>query len=166
MTRLFALLTVALIAVTPAALADATIYLVRHAEKASDGTRDPDLTDEGRARAAWIAEFLADKGVTKIYSTDYKRTRQTAAPAAEKAGVEVSLYDPRALEAFAEQLKKETGVILVTGHSNTTPVLVGHLVGEPLDELTEDQYDRIYIVTVSTDGNASYRLTFSEPRTP
>lgn len=166
MTRLLFISFIAISVLAPAALADATIYLVRHAEKAVDGTKDPNLTPEGKARAAWIATFLKDKNLRKIYSTDYKRTRQTAAPIAAIAGLPVELYNPRTLEAFAEQLRLEQGAVLVSGHSNTTPVLVGHLIGEPLGELNEDQYDRIYIVTIGDDGKASYRITYSEPRTP
>jgi|GEM_PF-558506 len=164
MTRLFALIFVVLFAATPAALADATFYLVRHAEKTADGTRDPDLTAEGRARAAWIAGYLQDKGLTGVYSTDYKRTRQTAQPAADKAGLRVELYDPRALEAFAAELKGKNGVFLVVGHSNTTPMLANLLAGSNLKYAGEDVYDQIFEVKLSDTGTARVSVSFSKPR--
>ena len=59
---------------------DRTIYLVRHAEKLAGD--DPSLTPEGAARAELLAETLGDAGIVRIYSTDYARTRGTAAPLA------------------------------------------------------------------------------------
>ncbi len=45
------------------------IYLSRHAEKNQD-KQDPALTEKGKARAQWIAEFLDNKSIEVIYSTD------------------------------------------------------------------------------------------------
>ena len=124
-----------------------TIYLVRHAEKA-DGD-NPSLTLVGRARAEILARELSDAGLTAIYSTDYKRTRETAAPIAKATGLPVIGYDPRGLEPFASMLRATPGNILVVGHSNTTPELVdllGGKPGAPIDEASE--YDRLYVLTV------------------
>ncbi|GAB5454003.1 MAG: phosphoglycerate mutase family protein [Henriciella sp.] len=124
------------------------IYLVRHAEKQTGD--DPALTDAGKVRAETLAELLSDKGLTQIYSSDYKRTRETAAPIAERTRLEVQLYDPSDLDAFAETLKSTEGVLLVVGHSNTTPPLAAALGGDPgtpIDESTE--YDRLYVIDLS-----------------
>lgn len=125
---------------------DAVYYLVRHAEKTKDKT-DPALTEVGMQRANDLAAFLKDAPLSKIYSSDYKRTRDTAAPIAAMKGLDVRLYDPRALRGFSETLLQETGHILVVGHSNTTPELSELLGGEsgaPIVEATE--YDRLYIL--------------------
>ena len=66
-----------------AAMAEHTIYLVRHAEKAKG--KDPVLTAQGKQRAENLAQMLQDAGVTRVYSTDYRRTQQTAAPSAKQA---------------------------------------------------------------------------------
>lgn len=124
------------------------IYLVRHAEKQTGD--NPALTDAGQTRANTLADLLSDKGLTEIYSTDYKRTLQTAAPIAERTRLEVKLYDASDLEAFAEVLKAKQGVILVVGHSNTTPPLaaaLGGAPGTPIDESTE--YDRLYVIDLT-----------------
>ena len=34
------------------------IYLVRHAEKADDGTKDPPLTSDGQKRAVFLSTYL------------------------------------------------------------------------------------------------------------
>lgn len=141
---------------TEPATPETVIYLVRHAEK--EAGPDPDLTLTGQARAEILAQELAGAGLTNVWSTDYKRTQQTAAPAAKAAGLTVRIYDPGQLDAFADQLKLTPGNILVVGHSNTTPDLVKTLGGDPgtpIDEATE--YDRLYVVTV-TKGRVTSEL--------
>jgi len=84
--------------------ADVSLYLVRHAEKQK--ISNPPLTEVGKARAETIAVFLKDRGIQKIYSTNYIRTLETAAPSAKAFGKEVELYDPRALADVAKDLKE------------------------------------------------------------
>ena len=124
------------------------IYLIRHAEKADDGTSDPPLTPQGEARADVLASYLSSVGITHLHTSDFKRTRQTVAPMAERLGLEVVMYNPRDLPAFAEHLKGMPGVHVVSGHSNTTPALVKALGGDPLSEITESEYDRLYQVII------------------
>ena len=124
-----------------------TIYLVRHAEydKAGDGS----LSLIGRTRAEILAQELAGAGLTAIYSTDYPRTQQTAGPISDLTGLPVYTYDAYDLEAFATKLRYSDGVILVVGHSNTTPELVAHLDGDPGPPINEaEEFDRIYILSV------------------
>ena len=158
-------LALCLLFLSPAALAEPTIYLVRHAEKQSDGSDDPALTNTGHARADWLAGYFKNKGLTAIFSTAYKRTQQTAAPTAEMTGLAVQGYDPRALEPFAKALKSMEGTILVVGQSNTTPMLVNLLTGEDHDELDERIYDHIYVLTAKGHKLVS-SIHYSEPQTP
>ena len=122
-------------------------YLVRHAEKTAERP-DPGLTDAGSIRAVMLADELEDVGLTAIWSTDYKRTRDTAAPIAARLGLEVQLYDPADLPGFAAQLKTDPAqVALVVGHSNTTPQLTEALGGDPATPIDEGhEYDRLYVV--------------------
>src|SRR6266446_2098902 len=68
------------------ATAQSTILIVRHAEKA-DATKDPDLSEAGRARSEGLAKTLRDANITAIYATEFKRTQQTAAPLAKALGI-------------------------------------------------------------------------------
>jgi probable phosphoglycerate mutase len=143
------------------------IFLVRHAEK-TRAASDPVLTEAGEARALLLAELLADEGIQHVHSTDYARTRLTAMPLADRLGIEVELYDPAALPAFAEALRERGGRHLVVGHSNTTTELVSLLGGEagaPIDHNGEN--DRLYRVTAADSGEVTTELSrYGEPYRP
>lgn len=134
---------------------ETVVYLVRHAEKgAAKGammSKDPGLTAQGKARAKALARLLKDAGIDYVFSSDYKRTRNTAQPIAKLLGVEVELYDPRNLDELSTIIKGKAGRYLVVGHSNTTPSMVELLGGQPGTPIKESEYDRLYTV-VLTDG--------------
>ncbi|GAA6136926.1 hypothetical protein NBRC116583_06730 [Arenicella sp. 4NH20-0111] len=128
-----------------------TFYLVRHAEKQSDGTKNPHLTEQGHQRARYLAQHLSHANITRIYSSDYHRTQETAKPLADLLGLDVESYDPGQLVEFANTLKEKTGRILIVGHSNTTPDLTSLLSGKEIDAMNESEYDNLYQV-VSVNG--------------
>lgn len=125
------------------------IFLVRHAEKQNDGTRDPSLTEKGILRSNNIADMLKNEEIIKIYSSPYKRTKETATPLANLLKLEVMLYDPSDLEAFAKQIKIAGGNILIVGHSNTTPELSQLLGGKSFGKIAEMEYNRVYRLSVN-----------------
>ncbi len=139
-------------------LAADTIWLVRHAEQTDPDAEDPALTVAGEAMAARLAEMLGDAGIQAIYSTDFRRTRQTAAPLAGKLGLEVALYDPGDLKAFAGQLRSASGPCLVVGHSNTTPRLAELLGGDPAGAIGHMEFDRLYLIELRDGGVESMLL--------
>ena len=140
------------------------LFLVRHAEKV-DQSQESALTELGERRALAIAELLASEPLTRIFSTPFNRTLLTARPTADQHGLEITEYDGNQLEEFAGQLRLLEGAVLVVGHSNTTPVLVNHLVGTELPLLEEHEYDRVYVVTLDENGDASLDMQFTQPRT-
>jgi broad specificity phosphatase PhoE len=137
--------------------AETVLILVRHAERV-DESRDADLNDAGRARARALAAMLKDAGIQAIYSTDYRRTLETVKPTAESTSKLIEVYDGDNLEDFAKDLRARDRRALVVGHSDTTPELVKHLGGEPGSPIAPDEYDRMYILTLSADGKASTTL--------
>ena len=148
-----------LTACTQAAPKTDAIFLVRHAEKTTEKT-DPGLTEAGKARAIALADRLEDEGITHIHSSDYIRTRDTAAPLAARLGLDVEIYDAGDLPGMAAKLKAMPGRHLVVGHSNTTPQLTELLGGDggtPIVEATE--YDRLYIVTTKAGEPVKSYLT-------
>ncbi len=126
------------------------IYLIRHAEKQTGGP-DPELSAAGLARVERLRGWLASRSIDAVYSSDYRRTRDTAAPIAETHGLDLSLYDLQRLELLAERLVARRQHAVVIGHSNTTPALASLLSGQPAEPMDESVYNRSYIVHFDRD---------------
>lgn len=133
-----------------------TFILVRHAEKKFDNTKDPALSREGLARAQQLSELLSKAELNAIYSTDYRRTMQTAKPTAEAKGIDIRTYDPHDKSFLTPYLTNNAGgTVLIVGHSNTTPNLVNSLLEEErVTKIDEDDYGNIYMVTTSKNSPA------------
>ena len=159
MKRLIFAMTMALFFVSTAVAQDelTTFIMVRHAEKANDGTNNPGLTEEGAARADRLKAVLSASEISGVYSSPFKRTINTAKPLATDLNLEIKEYNPRGTDWINTLLSENKGkTILVSGHSNTTPVAVNFLLGEKKFEwLSEDEYDKIFIVTVSSVGKGT-----------
>lgn len=139
-----------------------TFVVTRHAEKASDDPRDPSLSDAGRARAQALAERLADAHVVAAYATRYRRTQQTAAPVARRAGIEVITYDANEpANAFASRLRAThtSGTVLVVGHSNTAPAIAAALCTCTVPAMADDEFGTVHHITVHRDGRATLQTT-------
>ena len=134
-------------------VAPTIVYLVRHAEKADDGTKNPPLTEAGTARAECLGRMFATAGVTHLYSTDLQRTELTVTPLATALGLEVETLPAGDNAALIERLDglAPGSVAVIAGHSNTVPAIAAEL-GTPLAELDEqgyiphEQYDRLVSV--------------------
>lgn len=127
---------------------DYTLYLVRHAEKVADGSKDPNLTDAGRERADNIAERLQNKGIEDVWSSDYQRTRNTAGPLAAQLGLELEIYNPKNQTEFLTQLQQRHNNALIVGHSNTIPELARMLCQCEVGDMDETEYDRLIVIDV------------------
>jgi len=137
-----------------------TVMLVRHAETTGSGSAR-NLSEIGQKRAAELAQALKDIPIKAVYSTNYNRTMQTAAPIAEQKGLSVQSYNPSNLGGFADDLlaKHKGETVLVVGHSNTTPALTNVLVGaNTYENFPETEYDNLFIATVVEKGNAQVIL--------
>jgi len=145
---------------------EVVVYLVRHAERAEDGTDDPPISRAGQQRADLLSTLLSDAGITHVYSTDYKRTRATGRPLAERSGLTMASYDPRDLTGFAATLGAAPGRHLVVGHSNTTPDLVAALGGDPHGPIQEFEYDRLYVLVIRGNDVSTVLLRFGAPFAP
>ncbi|KFN47536.1 histidine phosphatase family protein [Arenimonas metalli] len=163
MSRALLALAFALMASLPAlADADVLVVVVRHAEKATNDARDPDLSTDGEARARALAAALAGSRLDAAYATQFKRTQQTAAPAADAAGLDVTVrpVDGSNAASYAADLARDLralpagSVVLVVGHSNTVPGIVAALDGRPERAMPETEYDRFTTVRLRADGGA------------
>jgi broad specificity phosphatase PhoE len=146
--------------------APATYVIVRHAEKASDGGDDPPLAAAGVERARALARRLADAPLVAVYTTPFRRTRETAQPAAVLHGLPLTTYDPAMPAAiFAARLRAShpTGTVLVVGHSNTVPAIASALCGCQAAVLGEGDYDAVYTVRMRADGTGALDMSRSPP---
>jgi broad specificity phosphatase PhoE len=163
MKLLLAILTTLALAV-PAA-AQQTIFVVRHAERADASAgasptmaSDPDLSEQGKARAQALATVLKDAKITAIYTTQYKRTVQTADPLARALAIQPTALDARDTAGLVEKLKAG-GNALVVGHSNTVGAILQQLGVADTITLADDDYDNIFVV-VRSEKPTLIRLHF------
>lgn len=151
MRNLFLLLACLLAA--PALAKDATIYVTRHYDTPA-GERDPDLLAQGKARAEALARWFKGRKLAAIYVSDFKRTRQTAAPLAAERGITPETYDPRDTPAIVAKARAAKAPVLIVGHSNTVPDIVAQLGGERPAELKHEDFGDIW----SIRGDKSLRI--------
>lgn len=147
-----------------------TIFVVRHAERASATDRDSPLDAAGRERARALAGALGDAGVDAIYTSQFVRTRDTAAPLAERLGVEITVHPVADAEASSREIASRVlaehpgGTVLIVGHSNTVPLIVEALGGDDVGPLDDADYDNLFIVVVRAPGEVgTTRARFGAP---
>lgn len=138
------------------------VVLVRHAEK-MDGD-DPDLTPAGYARAATLVHALSAWDIEAVYSSQFLRTRATAAPLADATGQETIVVDARDVSGLAARIRDEwKSAVAVIGHSNTVPAIARALGVPDVPEIPEYQYDDLYVVRLTADGAELIPMKFGTP---
>lgn len=132
------------------------IYLVRHAEKTGTGD-EAELSPAGARRAQELARQLGSPRLTAVYATDTQRARQTAAPVAKLAKVEVTSYPPHPpAEWFSSLLTRHRGQpLLIVGHSNTIPPIAEALGAAKGITWGDEEYDRLLELTIKADGSTT-----------
>jgi len=131
-----------------------TVVLVRHAEKAKAPQDDPPLTEEGQRRAGTLAHVAGALGVDAVFTSQYARTRQTAAPLAEALGLEPIEYDAGDSQALVDRVLSEHRgqTVLIAGHSNTVPPLIGLFGGPELPLIDGRVYDDLFVLVIPAQG--------------
>lgn len=144
-------------------LCQVTVILSRHAEKATAPPEDPPLTSAGEQRAKLLASVLADAGVDQIFVTQYLRTRQTAAPLATR----IHLEPTKILASDADKLVKairsrQTGVVVVIGHSDSVPEIITALGGPPVT-IGDTEFDNLFVLNTGAPKSSLVRLHYGAP---
>ena len=141
--------------------------VVRHAEKASETARDPDLSATGHARAAALDSALAAMPVSAIVVSPFQRTRQTAAVVAARHAltpIEVPIGRegvPAHARAVAAEARRHGGTVLIVGHSNTVGAIVAALGGDPtIGDLDDSDYRSLFVVVPSGDAVGTIRVQY------
>jgi len=161
---------IALLCATLALPASATpdlVILVRHAERAAEPAADPGLTPAGEQRAQALARALADAHVSAIVTTQFRRTRDTAAPLARALGLQPQVVEARRgdgaghIRDVADAVRALSGTVLVVGHSNTVPAILAALGGPVVPELCEGSFQHAFVLRPGARP-ALLRLSYGE----
>ncbi len=136
-------------------LTTTTVFVVRHADKASDGN-DPPLSQAGQTRAQALAHALEEARPAVAYRTQYQRTGQTVQPLHDRFGTPVVTInlDPQHIDdhvtaVVSAVLANHMGQrVLIVGHSNTVPSIIEALGGGAVGAIAEDEYDNLYVLTI------------------
>jgi phosphohistidine phosphatase SixA len=152
-------LVILLLATSREALGQTVVYIVRHAEKASE-TGDSPLSPQGKQRAEALAELLKRANIKAIYTSEALRTIETAAPLAGKLGIDsVPVTGDYATKTFdAVRNNNAADAVLIVGHSTTVgPILQKWAPDALAAEITiaGNEYDAIFVVTPSTQAGQS-----------
>lgn len=126
-----------------------TVYIVRHAEKI-DETDSTDLSPAGRQRAVALADTLAGRGIDSIFTTPFRRTRQTAEPLTNRINGQISSYPAQPNSVIVNRLNRIRGKeVLVVGHSNTILEIAKGLGTQPrLARIDAGDFDNLLIVRI------------------
>jgi 2,3-bisphosphoglycerate-dependent phosphoglycerate mutase len=139
-------------------------YLIRHAEKdrSDKKNKDPNLTKAGNNRAVYWADVFKNVKFDAVYSTEYNRTRETAAPTAKANELEVTSYHPFKID-MTKFLKNTSGkTVLIVGHSNTTPAFANKLLRkENFESIDDTNNGNLYIVTITGETRTVQLLTLN-----
>lgn len=125
------------------------IFLARHAERAAISGRVPSdtgLSTAGQDRARHLAETLKDAKITAVYTSEYKRTQETAAPLAHSLGIRPEVVSADDLRSLVAKINAARGNVLVVGHSNTLPQIINALGVTARVTVAESDYDNLFLV--------------------
>jgi len=159
MKTLIAGTAIAMTLIPALASAQKMVILTRHAERA-DGVAtmttmtgapaDPLLSDAGGARAQKLATMLADANITAMFTTEFRRTKDTAAPLAAKLKVSPEVVAAAQTAVMIEKIKAHANdIVFVVGHSNTVPAIIKAL-GGPDVTIGDNEYDNLFIYVPAT----------------
>jgi phosphohistidine phosphatase SixA len=135
------------------ARATTVVFVVRHAETEAAADPDPNLSVDGRERAARLARMLSQaqpvRGLDAIFASEFRRTHQTVTPLSETLALPVNLVPSATWDALARKITREHRgeYVLVAGSASTAPQLVKALSGVEV-ALREDEYDALFVVFV------------------
>jgi 2,3-bisphosphoglycerate-dependent phosphoglycerate mutase len=147
------------------AVSPTIVFLVRHAEKATDTkSDDPPLTLAGASRAEALGRLLEKSGVSAIYATELKRTQLTVAPLAQKLGQKILVVSSKDPKLLARRLASSHAgaTVLVAGHSNTIPEVLKELGVKDPPPIADEAYGDLFIVAIANNTVSMTRMRYGE----
>lgn len=145
---------VAMTLIPALASAQKMVILTRHAERADGqatmGASDPALSEAGKARAEKLAAMLVDANITAMFTTEFRRTKDTAAPLAAKLKLTPEVVAAAKTVTVIEKIKAHPNdTVFIVGHSNTVASIIKAL-GGPDVTIGDREYDNLFIYVPAT----------------
>lgn len=138
------------------ARAQQAVFVLRHAERAEYESPDGVLSSAGEERARALAHVLADAGVTAVYTSERKRTLQTADPLTQALRIA-----PTAVGATPEQVdatlklvraRDKNGIVVIVGHSDSVPLFLKALGYSGEVKIGPREHDDLFVVVPNATG--------------
>ena len=132
-----------------------TLYVTRHFEKGPGN--DPGLTEAGQRRARLLAQMLANTGISRIITSELRRTIETVLPLGENLAIAeedfLKIGDINEVVEYVRSLPQGTTAIL-SHHSFTLhQILTGLCVpGHENIRIGGSAYDNLFIVRFPAGG--------------
>ena len=132
-----------------------TLYVTRHFEKGPGN--DPGLTEAGQRRARLLAQMLANTGISRIITSELRRTIETVLPLGENLAIAeedfLKIGDINEVVEYVRSLPQGTTAIL-SHHSFTLhQILTGLCVpGHENIRIGGSAYDNLFIVLFPAGG--------------
>ncbi|MEO7175651.1 MAG: phosphoglycerate mutase family protein [Saprospiraceae bacterium] len=143
-----------------------TWILLRHAETTGAGS-NPVLSAAGEERAEVLRQMFNKVPLDAAFASQYIRTKNTVQPTAIDHSLNLQEYSASAYAGLITTIEQqyEGGTVLVAGHSNTVPSILNILTkSNQFTDLSETQYDNLYIVSVYKSGkNKILQLKYGKP---
>ncbi len=135
-----------------------TMLIVRHAEKPGDADS---ISTIGEWRAKALAHVCGPAGVKAIYHSNTRRNALTAAPVANALSLKPVMYAAKETDALVTRIfhEHEGETVLVIGHSNTLPAIIAAAGGPKIENLPEDEYDRLFVLVIPPCRRGEATLT-------
>jgi broad specificity phosphatase PhoE len=152
----------------PAMAPGATVYLLRHAEKI-DESDESGLTAVGEARAKALAELLAGEPIVAVLTSQYRRTQLTVMPLLQRLGTarvaKIEAFEAHDYDGVVARLRKLSSgqAAVVSGHSNTIPVIAARLGVESPPTEPEVVYGDLYVVRLRDGRAVLERRRYGDP---
>jgi len=141
------------------AAAATTVLVLRHADRAPDGSDA--LTEAGKQRAESLRHVAGWAKLKAIYTTPTARSKATAAPLADCLGITQSTYPyTHDIAGDVKRLAQEIVShhagenVLVVGHGDTIVPLIRAFGVDPTSFSFLMAYDTLFVVTVYGPGKA------------
>ena len=119
------------------------------------------MSSAGRARADALARILKDSGITAIFTSEFKRTQETAAPTATSTHVTPTVVAAKDTAALVGKLRQLNGNALVVGHGDTIPNIVKALGINSSINIPDTDYSELLIVILG-DKPQLFRLHYPD----